>query len=223
MDSAQPTVPEANIQGEALKNKLQRESLNTIAVYNPFDEPYRLIWGPEEQPESITIVPAKSEYQMFQYLAEKFCREVKNRLINEMSDKALNDLRESMRSKGVADVDYNANSQFMRNNEFRTNDEDLIKKIYFEDPKIWRGVVARFGLDDVIPAAKPRTIQPLIPVEEKILEEQKNKAYVPQTPEAPKTLTESPTIDPEPKVVVSLPDESKYPINKKKAVAEVSQ
>jgi hypothetical protein len=110
--------PLDNPSGEAFKRELYRRSLDSIRVYNPTDEDYFVEWDGHNH-----RVPGKNKDTgegkgmriLPRYIAEKYCREMKNKLINEENDKKLADIKERMAKAGTTDIVYNANAQLERN------------------------------------------------------------------------------------------------------------
>lgn len=172
--------------GDALKKEMERSSLDIIRVYNPTDEDYILDWDGFKH-----RIPAKQQKSLQRYLATKYCREMKNQLINKMADTELEKLKQSLIEKGDTDAVYNANDRFQRQNKYRTNDLELIKKIYKD---IWLGVESAYGRDDVEPEKAENSKQYASPEDEVLAG--MNLEY--QEPE-----------------VIKLSD---YPINKRKDV-----
>ena len=143
MDNDIDLVPPYDPRGEALKKEMERSSLDVIRVYNPTNRDYVLDWDGFKH-----RIPAKQQKSLQRYLASKYCREMKNQLINEMADKELDNLKQTLIDKGDTDAVYNANDRFQRQSKYRTNDIELIKKIYKD---IWLGVESAYGRDDMEP------------------------------------------------------------------------
>lgn len=131
--------PKISAQQEAYKRELYRRSLDKIRVANPTSEDYVVDWDGFKH-----RIKANSEETVDRYIAEKYVREMKDKLINEMQDSHVKSLKEKMEGQGKADVVWNANEEARRSNKFRTDDPELIKEFY---GKLWLGVVEKYGQD----------------------------------------------------------------------------
>jgi hypothetical protein len=195
-------------QAEAVKREMYRKSQDLIRVYNPTSEDYTLDWDKFKH-----IVPhkdkdmgwGKGQRVMYRYLAEKYVREIKNKLINEMADgsvqKMLEGMAEVSRTEFLADPYM---KQKLYDKAPRTDNTELIRKIY----KIcWLGVEEEFGLIDT-PEVEGDGVVDRRPIEEQILDEMERPA---------KKIEE---------VQIVKEPEATYPINKnkkKEILKEVSQ
>lgn len=182
MDDIQQPNPKA----EALKRELQRQSLDIIRVFNPTDENFVTDWDGFKH-----VIPAREYKDLPRYIARKYIKDMKDKLINEMQEKELISLKAKLEKQGVDDVTFKAQELLMRKNNYRTDDPKLIAEIY---PKLWKGVISKYGLDE-LPDEAPSKIDNR-PIEDRILADL-DKPYVEEV-------------------------KTDYPINKKKAVEEVS-
>ena len=132
---------------DAFLRELERKSLDTLMVYNPTDQDYFVEWD-----RRFHRIPAKNKnagfgngrMELVRYLAEKYAREMKNKLITEDNDQRLDSIKERMRKAGIQDVVLNANIEFERLHELRTDYDTLIKKYY---DILILGVVREYGMD----------------------------------------------------------------------------
>lgn len=127
--------------------ELERRSLDTLMVKNPSSEDFKLIWF-----KTVHTIPGRSKdmgygngkMELPRYLAEKYARDMKNKMVNEMNDKFYEDLVKEYEGKNMAFKDpYDKNITGLAK-EPRTSDKKLIDKIY---PTLVLGVVREFGYD----------------------------------------------------------------------------
>ncbi|OGU80424.1 MAG: hypothetical protein A2W11_00725 [Ignavibacteria bacterium RBG_16_35_7] len=194
-------VPIKSFQEEATHRELYRRSQDSIRVYNPTDKDYLVDWDGHKH-----RIPNKNRNDGWgqgmrilpRYIAEKYCREMKNQLINELNEKKLQDIKNKLEKSGATDVLYNANLLMERSHDFRTDNQDLIRKYY---EILWLGIEEEFGLDQETKLLSEES-QITVPAEEEILKKMANKKYIPET------ILTNENID------TSGQPSSKYPINK---------
>lgn len=172
--------PQDNPSSEAMKREMYRTSLDSIRVYNPTDEDYFVDWDGHKH-----RVPNKNKDTgdgkgmriLPRYLAKNYVREMHIKLVNAENDQKLEDLKDKMTKAGVTDVTYNANAQFERQHDRRTDNPDLMRKNY---EILWLGLEEEFGMDNPeMPQDKPMPNN--TPTDEQVLAQMKNKRYVPPT------------------------------------------
>lgn len=161
---------------DAFLRELERKSLDTIMVYNPTNQDYFVEWD-----HRFHRVPSKDQNAGFgngkmelpRYIADKYAREMKNKLITGENEQILVDLKEKLRKAGIQDVVLNANLEFERMHERRTDNEELIKKYY---SVLYLGVVREYGMDMPLDAVhKPIDVTK---TPEDLVLENMNKHYV---------------------------------------------
>lgn len=138
----------ANLQGEAWHNEQRRRSQDMIRVYNPTDEEYILIWDGVKfriPAKDKDIGYGKGMRVMQRYLAEKYTKEMVDKLIIKKSDDKLQEVKAAMQARGAADVEFNANQQTMH--QFRVDDPNLREPL---EDQIFLGIEEEFGVDDII-------------------------------------------------------------------------
>lgn len=163
-----------------LKRELLRKSLDKIMVYNPTDTDYVVEWDGFKH-----IVPnknkdtgwGKGKRALERYLAEKYVREMKNKLITEKADSEYQKLLADHTKKGTPDALFVAQTAIERRFDLRTDNAAAIKDWY---AILWLGVVEKYGLDD-LPEGEIAGID-LKTSEEKALEGLEN-LYVTDSPE----------------------------------------
>jgi hypothetical protein len=164
---------------EAYHRELYRRSLDSIRVFNPTDEDFIVVWDKFKH-----IVPSKNKDMSYgkgqkvlpRYIAEKYARSIKDKMIHEMADKKLEQLKESYEKQGSEDPLLKANLTIERRREYRTDNRELIKEIYAQ---IWLGVEEEYGLlAEEKKTANDGKIDTR-PVEEQILSGM-DKKYVPE-------------------------------------------
>lgn len=143
----QPTAQQRDV----YLRELERRSMDDFMVYNPTAEDFLIEWG---HPPTYHRVPNKNKDMGFgkgktelpRYLMEKYARDMKNKIVNELSEKFVADLTDSRMNKGQPFRD-----EFEKNSEAlarvpKTNDPRLIEKIY---PSLILGLVREWGKDGV--------------------------------------------------------------------------
>jgi hypothetical protein len=163
-----------NLQGDSLLREMARRSRDKIAVYNPKTTDYFVVWDGYKhpiynknksvagEPNGVTIIE--------RYLAEKYCREMKDILIHELARKEVDERNAALTSKGMPKM--TPQEQELYEGQWKTTNPDLVEKTYKE---LWLGLVEEFGIDNVMETmekeAKERDIN------EKIFEELSNVEY----------------------------------------------
>jgi hypothetical protein len=198
---------------DTFHKELARYRKDLIMVHNITDVDYICYWDGE--PHRVPgmnkdMGHGKGNRPLPRYIAEKYVVEMKDKLINEMQDNKLIELKNSLRKRGATDVVYNANDILERSGEFRTNNPTLINDLF---DKLWLGVYEEFGVDTEIVGSADGERLDNRPQEQQILEKMNSKRYSAGTAEV--------AVEP----VEVLPKEKTYPINKNKEkfVEEVSQ
>ena len=196
---------------EAFHRELYRRSLDSIRVYNPLDKDFTILWDkfkhtvPNRNKDTgygkgMKVVP--------RYIAQKYAKEIKNHIVNNMAEDKVKELME--KASDDLKIKYESDPyerQKLYEMSPKTDNPELIKKIYAQ---VILGVEEEYGLSvEEKQVDSDGEIDPR-PVEEQIFDSF-DKKYVGEEVKQPARLTES-----EP--------EKKYPINKKsKLVKEVSQ
>ena len=165
----EPENKQQELQKYAMIREMERRSLDSFMVFNPTSEDYLVEWD-----KRYHRIPNKDKNMGFgngrmelpRYLAEKYARDMKNKLINAENDQMLLDLKDKLAKAGVTDPVLNANLEFERRHERRTDNPELIKKYY---EILLLGLVREYGLD-MPDAMQSKHIDPAKTVEEQILE-----------------------------------------------------
>lgn len=191
----------ADEKSEMIKREMYRTSLDSIRVYNPTDKDYAVIWDKFKH-----IIPAKDKDTGYgkgqkvvpRYIANKYVREMKNKMIYESADVRVQELisraTEDMKIKYQSDA-------FERQKLYEMtpsiSDPKEIERIY---DILWLGIEEKFGIDDAEDEIPNDGKIDTRPIEDQILERM----------ERPAKKREEPV-------------DTKYPISsKKKLVSEVS-
>jgi len=189
---------------DAIKREMYRTSLDSIRVYNPTNNDFTIVWDgfrhtvPNRDKD---VGFGKGQKVMPRYLAMKWCRDMKNKLIGEEAEILVRELieraSEDMKLKYQTDP-YEKQKLYDRTPTI--NDEAGIKRIY---DMIWLGVEERYGIEEE--EVKSDGMEDQRPIEEQILDSLNRPVKKP-----------APEVKPEVK--------SSFPINKakKKLVEEVS-
>lgn len=195
-------APSTSVEQEAFHRELYRRSLDSIRVYNPTDKDFIVVWDKFKH-----IVPNKNKDMGYgngqkvlpRYIAQKYAKDIKNQIINNMADEELNALKKKYEEQGVENPLLKANLSVEGKREYRTDNQELISKIY---KQVWLGVEEEYGLTAEEKETKSDGQIDSRPIEEQILDNM-DKKYVPE----------------EIKHEVVISDE-KYPINKTKKSKE---
>ena len=133
-----------DIQGEAWHNEQRRRSQDLIRVYNPTEQDYVLMWENER-----FIVPSKDNDKgwgkgmrvMQRYLAQKYTREIVDKMLIDGQDKALEERKVKLAGQGNEYPTFNANMQM---SGLRTDSPSLREPI---EDQVWLGIEEEFGVD----------------------------------------------------------------------------
>lgn len=164
-----PINPPANPQGELLKRELQRRSLDKIMVHNTTSEDFSF-----EYDGYLHTVKAGEKRVFERYLAVKFARDLKNKIIHEMGDNAVKERKAALEKAGVpaGNIPYQANEELQ--SKYRTDNPELVKEIY---DKVWLGIVEKYGATAARSIEEERKANQVLTVEEQALQGM-DKPYV---------------------------------------------
>jgi hypothetical protein len=214
-----PSDRQATARKDAYLRELERRSLDTIMVYNPTDKDYLLEWD-----KHYHRVPSANKNMGFgngkmelsRYLADKYAREMKNLMINEVEAKFMRKFKEEKELSGHKFRDKYEENDAALPLAPKTNDPERIKEIY---NVIILGVVREYGMDQP-ETPQGEEIDTKTP-EEKVLENM-NRPYV-ETEEIPNT-TEAETFTADSTTPQPTKTTSTWtPINKRKTKSAVSE
>lgn len=177
---------------DAFLREMERKSLDIFMVYNPTDKDYFLEWDKRyhripARDKDMGFGPGKMELE--RYLTEKYAREMKNYLINEMAKKQGEDLIAKRKAEGKPDfLDKFEENKEVWDKVYKTNNPKLIEEVYGD---VVLGLVREYGLDR--PEDLPGEVMDTKTPEERIMENMK-KQYKPEVPvdEKPKKPTHPP-------------------------------
>ena len=88
----------------AYQRELERRSNDLLRIYNPLEEDYVIEW---DKKEGVKLFRAelKQESVFIRYIAEKYIREVFNKIITEKADKAVLEENQRRIDKGMATME----------------------------------------------------------------------------------------------------------------------
>lgn len=164
------TQDPAQAKGEAWHREQYRRSLDVIRVKNPTQKDFFIEWD-----HRFHKVPAQGTADVYRFLATNYCRDMKDKIINEMAQKLHDESIADRAKKGLPAFNnkYEENYATYMTDPFpKTNDWNLAGKIYAD---LWVGLVSEWGKDD------PREVNPragevdLKPEETKLLESLQSK------------------------------------------------
>ncbi len=161
--------PRSNAE-EQYHRELERRSLDIIRVKNPDKTDFHIEWD-----KRYHRVPAMGTADVPRYIAMKYCRDKAIEVINSINEKMHEAELEDRAKKGLPAFEskwHENQATYIKPNYPRTDDKVLLAKLYSE---YWVGLVYEFGKD--MPNQVPQQEQnvDLTPVEEKILNEMRNR------------------------------------------------
>lgn len=131
-------------QEELWHREMRRRSNDIIRVKNPTSNDFFVDWD-----HFIHKIPANSTADVPRYIATKYCRDMKDHLINMENETKHKAIMDDRKLKGFPDYKskWEENQETYMGPEYtRTNDYKVSTKIYDE---LWIGVVYEFGKDVV--------------------------------------------------------------------------
>lgn len=175
-----------DLQGEAWHKEQRRRSQDLIRVYNPTKEDYTLVWDDQK-----FVIPARDKDKgwgkgmrvMQRYLAQKYTKEIVDKILTEEMDKRIAERKESLQSRGNEDPIYNANQQLQYTT--RTDNKEMREPV---EDKVWLGIEEEFGVDQEFVEIKPD-----VPMMQRDpFERLSKKRYQPDELKAVEVITEAP-------------------------------
>ena len=166
-----PSTPDPKTAGEeAWHREMYRRSFDTIRVRNPQDQDYFVEWD-----HRYHRVPANGTADVPRFVAVKFCRDMKDKIIHEMGDQMHAEAIEERKKKGLPAFNnkYEENYATYMTDPFpKTNDWNLAAKIYAD---LWVGLVNEWGKDTPT-YTNPRAGEvDIVAPEQKLLDTLQNK------------------------------------------------
>lgn len=162
---------------EAVKREMYRESQDDCMIYNPTENDFYIDWE-----EYHHLVPNKNrdigwgngKREVKRFLADWYCRHMKDQIINELGDKEAQRLLQKRSFEGKEEyTDFFVKSNEVYSKVPRTDDRKLMSELY---PTLFLGVVREFGLD--LPEQATSEAMDDKSTEEKVMEQLKKLKYV---------------------------------------------
>jgi hypothetical protein len=187
------------LSGEAWHKEQRRRSQDLIRVQNPTDSDYVLVWDDQK-----FIIPSQSTDKgwgkgmrvMPRYLAQKFTKDIVDKMLIDKFDKTLEERKAKLQNRGDVDPTYNANIQL----QYQGRTDDTKTREPLED-MVWMGVEEEFGVDSDFVEIKPDAPMAIVDPFERL----KDKKYKPEglvTPEMLKEeVKEEPKVETKPKYI----------------------
>ena len=192
---------------DAIKREMYRTSLDSIRVYNPTKTDFTILWDgfkhtvPNKDKD---VGFGKGQRVMPRYLAQKWCRDMKNKIIGEESEILVQDMidraSDDMKLKYQTDP---LEKQRLYDRTPSINDESTIKRVY---EIIWLGIEEQYGIEDETPIENDGKVDQR-PIEEQVLDGMNRPV---KKPEIKKTW-----LDPKPEVKPPV-NPAIYPISQAK-------
>lgn len=175
-----------DLQGEPWHKEMRRRSQDLIRVYNPTKDDYILVWDDQK-----FVVPARDKDKgwgkgmrvMQRYLAQKYTKEIVDKILMEEMDKRIAERKESLQTRGNEDPVYNANQQLQYTT--RTDTKEVREPV---EDKVWLGIEEEFGVDQEFIEIKPET--PM--AQRDPFERLSNKKYQPDALKVTQPIAEEP-------------------------------
>lgn len=168
---------------DAYKRELQRKSLDTLMVANPTDQEYKVIWDKRifpVPPKHVDMGYGRGKMQLPRYIAEKYAKEMKDFLINQMNKEKSEKMLADHYAKGREELSKHDENLKIHDKGIRTDNETQIAQMY---DKLILGVVQEYSADYLDEAV---SMEDMRPVEERITERM-NRKYEPEVTEDMKT------------------------------------
>lgn len=184
------------LQGDAWHQEQRRKSQDLIRVYNPTTQDYILMWENER-----FIVPNKDKDTgygkgmrvMQRYLAQKYVKEIVDKIILQNADMKLFEIKEKLEKQGNTDPTYFANEQLLHAQGMRTDDPTTRQPI---EDQVWLGIEEEFGMDiDKVEIQEQNPMTQYVDPFERL----KDKRYVTEELKTPEVITEAPTMEEKPR------------------------
>ena len=135
MNSDEQQITEGQKQ-EAIKREMLRKSLDRCKVLNPTSEDYTVYW--DKFPH---LVPANGEAVFPRYIAQKYLKEMTDKLLTFRSDENVRMENERRIKKGMALMDKHTEQPAFES-KFAINQPELRKPVIVT---LWGGVVEEYG------------------------------------------------------------------------------
>lgn len=160
------------------QQELERRADDLLRVYNPTDKRYVVEYD-KKNGTKMFPVEAKSEAVFVRYIAEKYIKEMYNKIIIEEADEAVRKENERRIKVGMAAMDktLKTNEQNVFESKFYIGNDKRAKEII---SLLYMGVESEFGVDRV---PQQETVSDSVPTFEKALhsvQEEKDSGVVPQ-------------------------------------------
>lgn len=178
-DLAQPLGTQTPNQAtqEAWHREQERRSFDIIRVKNPQSKDYFVEWD-----HRFHKVPAQSTADVPRFVATKYCRDMKDKIIHEMGQKMHDEQIVDRAKKGLAAFNnkYEENyATYMTDSYPKTNDWNLVAKIYAD---LWVGLVMEWGKDVPVDVNPKSGEVDSVPAEIKLLQSLDNKKVTDSLP-----------------------------------------
>ena len=172
--------------------ELERRSNDLLRVYNPTDEDYVITWDKREGAK-LFRAKAKEESVFIRYIAEKYLKEMFNKIITDKADKAVREENERRAEKGMEEMSK-WKDQFKFESRFYSPDSEEAKKLL---AILYVGIDTEYGIDRESPSVE-ETVDDSKPIFKQAMDtvQAEKDAQAPVT--TPKT-TDEPDTTPSPK------------------------
>ncbi len=160
---------------------LERRSNDLLRVFNPLDEDAVVEWD-RKNGVKLFRVPKKEEAVLPRYIAEKYIREMFDKILIGDADKAVRKENERRISKGMAAMDktLKTSEQMQFESKFYVGNDTRAKEIV---ALLYMGVETEFGVDRVAQQAqKEQDDRPAFERAMKTVQEEKDSGIVPTAP-----------------------------------------
>lgn len=128
------------------QKELERRANDLLIVYNPSDKDYVIEWDRRDGVK-LFRVPSKKEAVLVRYIAEKYLREMYEKLIIDKADKSVREENEKRVIKGMAEMTKH-NEQLRFESKFYNQDSREAKELL---SVLYVGVQQEYGIDRSMP------------------------------------------------------------------------
>jgi hypothetical protein len=125
--------------------EIERRANDLLRVFNPLEEDYVVVWD-RRGGEKLFRVPAKSEEVLIRYIAEKYIKEMYEKILNDKAHDAIVAENERRVSKGMAEMDktQRTGEQMQFEAKFYSPSDEEAKKII---SILYVGLEREYGVD----------------------------------------------------------------------------
>lgn len=140
-----PTLPDKK--KTSYQIELERRSNDLLRVYNPMDTDYVVVWDLRSGGNRFRV-PAKGEAVLVRYIAEKYVKEMYEKILNDKAREAILKENERRVKAGMSEMDktFKTNEQMVFEQKFYKPSNEESRKII---SLLYVGLETEYGVDKV--------------------------------------------------------------------------